>query len=525
MNIFNRSLTYIRRQPVKNGIFLVLIIILGTLTSGAIAVEGAIDNANRNLRRQMPAVVSIRYSIDMEELERLSERHAYYREIYFTTGVWNEVESSETPQPTLELLREIASFEQVQFYDFYIFNSLTSTQLAYLPAPQRPAIPWLQYDPYLGVMLGIHGVGTTGFLDVFSDFLYLREGRIFTEDEIVQQHEVSPVIISSRFANVNHLYIGSLFTGEVAFLKNHFERIGMPEAEDEQLIFEKSFYFEVIGIVEHLMFYELETAEAEDFHVNDFLLEMQLQQMLLEQRIFVPFTTATEIGHAYGRGLAMQNSGFEFIYVDDGYVSNVFILDDPLNIEVFRWQVEALEGNWTIDDFSLSFSDITIAMYHLQNISHIILVMAVGATIILTGLLVFLFLYDRQYEIGVYLALGEKKVSIGGQLILELLPLTLIGLTIALFVGNALSDGLAQEMLREELRNPRETFQIQLSHELEGMGYRFTLSHDDMLAAYETSMTVELVLFFYGVGVSTVLVATILPVIRAVNKSPKKVLF
>jgi len=59
MNFFKRAMISILRRPVKTLILLLLVLILGTVITGAISVEGAINNTDANLRRQMRPIVSI----------------------------------------------------------------------------------------------------------------------------------------------------------------------------------------------------------------------------------------------------------------------------------------------------------------------------------------------------------------------------------------------------------------------------------------------------------------------------------
>jgi len=79
-------------------------------------------------------------------------------------------------------------------------------------------------------------------------------------------------------------------------------------------------------------------------------------------------------------------------------------------------------------------------------------------------------------------------------------------------------------LINEELANPALQSTIQERHFLEEMGYRFEMSHEEMLEAYEISMDVETVLLFYTIGLGIILIAVIVPITRIVKLSPKKVL-
>ena len=77
MNLLERAKTSITRQPVKSLVLLMLIFILGTLTAGAIAVNGAINNTDANLRRNMQPILSLTF--DHASWSVANDLPPYYR--------------------------------------------------------------------------------------------------------------------------------------------------------------------------------------------------------------------------------------------------------------------------------------------------------------------------------------------------------------------------------------------------------------------------------------------------------------
>ncbi|MCL1948859.1 MAG: FtsX-like permease family protein [Turicibacter sp.] len=61
--------------------------------------------------------------------------------------------------------------------------------------------------------------------------------------------------------------------------------------------------------------------------------------------------------------------------------------------------------------------------------------LAAWASFIVLGLLIVIFLRDRRTEIGIYLALGEKKWAIIKQLLMELGIVVAFSLAISIFWG------------------------------------------------------------------------------------------
>ena len=194
------------------------------------------------------------------------------------------------------------------------------------------------------------------------------------------------------------------------------------------------------------------------------------------------------------------------------------------DFEIFENRIENLPGNWRAVDYSRGFNGILISMDNMLEIADFILLMSMIAILLLVSLTVLLFLYDRKHEIGVYLALGEYKKRIIWQILVELTSITIVAMTLALFVGNILASNLSHEMLRYDLANPSLNNRIDEIHLLEELGYRFELTHEEMLEAYEVSLDFKTVLYFYVIGLGMVSLSTIVPIIRIVSLNPKKVL-
>jgi len=80
-------------------------------------------------------------------------------------------------------------------------------------------------------------------------------------------------------------------------------------------------------------------------------------------------------------------------------------------------------------------------------------------------------------------------------------------------------------MIKQDLlANPPTQESVQRGGTLEHLDYRFTFSHEEMLDSYEISLDGSVVLVFYGIGLGTVLIATLIPIALAVNVDPKRLL-
>lgn len=485
MNFLKRGIINIYRQPIKSGIFLFLVILLGTLTSGAISTRQAIVNTEQNLRRRMPAVVTV--------VQDFNDETSLV--IYEETGEWPEVEIARL---TPESIREMGALPQVRVYDYTIDLSwgVSGRGLRMWENPDFWSVYGAEYDPALGVRLRMRGVSDPNFLETREGLVELVSGRTFNEAEMTGFGDVYPALIASGFAETNALNLGSIFNGQVAIFDDSGHRV----------VSEVDFTFEVIGIFDPIYHVVVDPDDIGG------LFEADRHQIVMQHRVYVPNAVAEKMFNARAENV------FE---MDEVFLQNFFILNDPMDFHDFALEVENLPGSWHVIDLSSGFAEISTSMENILELADMILIMSLGATLLIISLLVILLLRERRHEIGVYLALGEKKKNIIGQMISELMPLALIGITLALFLGNMLASQISQEMLRQDLATQEILGDW---NPLEELGYRFDLTFEEMLESYEVGLDLTTVVLFYVIGLGVISIAILIPIIHATNVKPKKLL-
>jgi putative ABC transport system permease protein len=158
------------------------------------------------------------------------------------------------------------------------------------------------------------------------------------------------------------------------------------------------------------------------------------------------------------------------------------------------------------------------------SLSNIILYVAIGATILILSLVVILFLRDRKHELGIYLSLGESKSKVVGQILIEVVSIALIAITLSLLTGNSIAESTSQSMmdLRNEITGNTDNGGVIYRD----MGYYPTngVTEDDVLEAYKIEFSWDYVLILYGVGIGTVLLSSIAPMIYILRLKPKKIM-
>ena len=507
MNFLKRAIISIKRRPGKTIILLLLVFILGNIISGAISVQQAVENTESNLRRNLPAVVTIEQDWDSMMVH---ERD---------TGEW-PITDSLTP----EILRRIGELPYVQDFDYSTnYWGMFSTEL------ERFIVEHSEWGPinesHLDVEgldeFSIRGVNNPEIFDLNAGIIELVTGRHFTEQEVQNFNGFSTVaVISEEFANLNNLSVGSTFTLDNTIYD--YNNLGRSEElySEDNILGRETYEFEVIGIFK--LVGDIDTGEEwSDLHRE--------AQML--NRIYVPNVVA-EIA---------SNLHFE-VLISEGHIESneertvwyddiIYLLNDPMDLTDFAEAApELLPEFWMTSDLSNTFGDIASSMETLQWLASLVLWIAIAATTLILSLLITLFLRDRKHEIGIYLALGEKKIKVALQIILEVVTTGMVAITLSLFTGSLIASSISENMIRRDLIAAQESdgiwgggITIGGESTLDWF-YNGEMSVEEMLESYNLSLSVTTIVLLYSVGIVTILISTVVPILYVMRLNPKKIM-
>jgi putative ABC transport system permease protein len=141
-----------------------------------------------------------------------------------------------------------------------------------------------------------------------------------------------------------------------------------------------------------------------------------------------------------------------------------------------------------------------------------------------------LFLRDRRHEIGIYSALGERKIRVISQIVFEVIVVAFTSITLSLFAGGLIASSISKKTLNNQMigdasgdDNSKPYIEYG-SSSLDWMGYGINVTSEDLMSAYKVSLTGSTIIIFYIIGLGTVLVSTIIPIIYITKLKPKKIL-
>jgi len=526
MSVFKRATTSIIRRPGKTIILLLIVFILGMVIAGSIAVEGVISNTDANLRRRMQPIVTIGEDIHAYQ-EWLTEEDFDFDAIEWDNPLIRPL--AVDPPLTSEHIHAIGELEYVSFYNYMIMYSLASFDLR-----RRGTEDFGQER--MPHWFNLRGTSNTELVKIEEGIIDLTQGRQFETLELIQGAEPTAAIVSETFASDNNLSIGSHFElYEIITLPtdpNEHRMMWISEMfADERIYAMVDMEFEVIGLYD----IPLDPEASQDDQVywdrtwnlgNIYVPNWALEAV--NRRVVAGYISSWDAVDYERPSWAVHAENEE----NPLRILPIFVLENPAYIDDFKEAATPLLPSefHIFEDLSSEFEHVASSMETMQNIADWTLYISIVATLLILSLLITLFLRDRRYEMGVYLALGEKKGRIICQILIEVVATSFIGITLAVFAGSLISGIISQNLLENELiaqaeQNSNIEIMGGISSALDEIGIITTdLSPEEIMAAFEVSLSIETISLFYAIGLVTVMLSTLIAVLYVVRLNPKKVL-
>lgn len=491
MNFVKRGFLGITRKKGKSFILLAVIFILGNLISGAISISQATGNVETSIKERLGAAATI--DIDQKKINSLSE---------------SELMEVEFEDIDIDLIKEIGELSYVKYYDYNMSTYMGSESIeAYYGEDMGE-------DSDENIFIGgpsmdfeLKGINYAPVLDFEEQKAKLVDGRVFTEDEIADGTSVA--IISKKLAENNNLHVGDTFTLDNAIYDYNDEG-------EEELLASRDVVLEIIGVFESQSIKE-DQDDSSDNGMMDFM-DFDYQNTIYVSNEIV----STENKYQMEEYMKMDE---EYAAMMEGeeqesfdYYEPMFVLNSPEDSEAFEEEVAPLLPDlYTVNSATDQYNDIAGPVESMSKLAKYVLIAAVIATVLITGLVVLLFLRDRKHELGIYLSLGERRGRVVGQILIEVMVVAFIGITLSLFSGNLLAGQVSDAMMKADTN---ESFDDMMYFN----EFQTDLTTEDVLDSYEVSLNSTYILVFYGIGLLTILISTIIPLVYIVRLNPKKIL-
>jgi len=532
MTLFKLVFIKLVRQKSKTSLLFILISTIVIVISLAVSIRFALVATNNLALLRIPTIVTI--DID---LDSAAEANGVSR---FDPMLRRE------NIPTIRDFQNISKMHMVYTYDMYLNYSLLSHDLSwsriYVDLTQVGNLNQQTIDFAISGLKGINpespndfpikGVYNPDITDISAGLISLVAGRTFSSYEVKNAAKVA--VISSAFASVNELSIGSLFQLHSTFhdtLKIMDSGVGMFTSrwlQEDYLLFHQEISFEVVGIfdVEVELNYEL---------YSDFELLTPLTELAqLYNRIYLPITTVENIiltehraSLPYIEQMRKRFPNEQWVDEDDEPIIQViFVLYTPRDLQTFHEvATDLLPEFWHIVDLSGSQTHILSAFDSVIILANGVLVFGILFSILVLTLVNLFIVREQKKEVGIYIALGDSKKHVIFKFLSEIIFIASISLGIGLFIGRIISQNVAMFLINQNINIQAEQLDFISNLPLGLTLFNIPPLNIEEISSYLTSgFTFITWLLIITIVLVTIITSTIIPLIYLMRINPKKLL-
>lgn len=477
MNYLKRAWLSVTRRKGKSLLLFVIIFVLGNVIAGAVSIQQATQNVEQTIKLQMGATATLQ--ADYENLK--------------------ESQYEEVGTLTKDIVTKVGELPYVKYYDYVLMASFGSETLKPYTPDELSDMQVPQEANYYAFRL--RGTQSSKLLPLEEGHISLSSGRTFTDDEVKSGKNV--VLISKELAESNQLSVGDTA---------HFTSFVMNYETNE--VAEKIDYpMEVIGIYQT----KPKSGEKEE---NKQSFEAYQDQQLLNQ-VYLPNKVVETVRLAEAETMAVDIPEDE-LKASASIGEPLYVLKNPEDLEKFKQEAQAyLPKHYVVKATSDAFDRIAAPVKSMSKLAGYVLVVAVLATVVIITLVVLLFLRDRKHELGIYLSLGEAKRKVVLQTLAEVLMIAMVAVSLSVFSGNLMAKGVSSTLLQHQINNHQDNGGT-VFYGIDELNTNTTL--DDVVEQYQVSLTPSYIAVMYGIGLGTVLVATIVPMTYIVRLNPKRIM-
>ncbi|MBC1456573.1 ABC transporter permease [Listeria newyorkensis] len=239
--------------------------------------------------------------------------------------------------------------------------------------------------------------------------------------------------------------------------------------------------------------------------------------------IYVPYTVANTIKGSDAK---------------DTVDSAIYFMDDAANISTFEKAAKKVTAvDW--DTFKLDANDATYQQMigPINNVAafskNVVYIVSIAGALIL-GLLVMMQIRERKYEMGVLLAIGEKRSKLVGQFLVEILVVAVLSFGIAAVSSHYVAQVVGNQLLTQQNATASESTSSTTNQRGPGgnggpggggPGFGSSLTANTAeIKSLDIQVSLEDMLKMGGIGVGIAFISVLLPSILVLRMNPKTIL-
>jgi putative ABC transport system permease protein len=188
----------------------------------------------------------------------------------------------------------------------------------------------------------------------------------------------------------------------------------------------------------------------------------------------------------------------------------------------------------TLDANDALYNSLVGSIDSLGQISNVLVIVVIIAGLGILGLINALTINERREEIGILLAIGESKLKIIGQFIVEIALISLIAFSLSAVTGSIIGKRVTDSLLDSDMiTNNLELGSGQLTTNEQGgknnrvAGGGFNQMNPMMNVEpveFDVSLSFGVLLQIYGLGLMLAITSTMIPALHVMRYNPKQIL-
>lgn len=466
MNHLKRAYLSLSRQRKKALLLFGIILTLGSVMTASFGISQSTLLVNQKIRESFVPLLSIEFDSFRHSEEEIS------------------VDADEIHPISAKELDTFGELPMVKSFDYSFFMPVENENI--LPAKGNEII---------SVMSTRHAPG----IEFEEGKRFLVDGRSFTGQDLDEGSNVA--LVPKALADANDLVVGEqvLFHHLIYGLNTDGENVYVAKTLDIPLT--------IIGIFDFLEKpYSGYQLESTFITTHKYLLNYQYESRELSDEVMHRDVTTNP----------------EPLY------QSLFLFSSADDLELFIGEVgPQLPAYYNFVTTGEAYQRMSAPLAQADQLSKNIFFGSFLVCIILLSLTTFFFLRDRRFELGIYRSLGESKFSIMGVILLEVAMVAFLALSLSIILGFFITTTISETMIQDALVTQEQG--LSQGDDPYGDKYRFgqlseTISSEEIHEFYTLRLSTPYILGLYGIGLVTVLLSGILPMIYLFRLSPKKLL-
>ncbi len=490
MYFVKRGFKYLKKKKGKTLLIGIIFFVIFNFVLAGLLVQNASEKTQENTRIKIGADVTYMVNMEMflEDVRKgMIEKDAYKRikdQLY--TGLTVSGEYTDRGGPTYINFMKVIDSDYVHNYDLSVSVNVNS---------QDTLKEYTVSGGSSGNTETDRGNFTVDFtlasepMDFVKELSELISGRYATGEEVLQGANVA--LIEENIAELNNLSEGDTVT------------VSPTVADYQDAVLE----YEIIGIYKTNQELEQRMLRSED------------SSLFPQNRFYVPFNAIYSIG--------IQENDLDNLVL----TSNVIRLKDPLYVEKFTSEAES-KINFeygTLDANDALFESLAGPIETLGNSSRIVVIIILIAGALIMALITALTINDRKEEIGILLAIGEKKYKITAQFVLEVLVIAIISFALSIFTGSYIGQNISDSVLESDMLVQQDETGPPMGRQRMGKnaiysGSTDSISQYEQETSIDISLEIGVLLQLFGLGLALSVISTMIPSLYVMRFNPKQII-